>query len=645
MTPFGIRTVPLKLLGAATLLAALAACRQDGEPRSANPAATSAVTYTRDVAPILFERCAPCHSPGGSAPFGLLDYESVQKRARLVVDAIQSRFMPPWLPEPGYGEFAGERRLTTAEIGTIARWVDEGTPRGSNADLPPAPALPAGWRLGEPDLVIRMPQPYTLPPDGADVWRNFVIPIPVAETRYVKTIEVHPGSARVVHHAVMAIDDMGSSRRLDAEDPDMGFAGMDLGEAHMPDGSLLGWTPGMLPFPGIEGAAWRLDPGTDAVLQLHMMPSGKPEPVQPAVGLYFSRNPGPGIPTYVLQLDADDQIDIPAGATAFEVSDTIELPVDVELHAVYPHAHYLGRSVSATATLPDGTMRWLLRIDRWDFKWQDVYRFAQPVALPRGTVLTMRWSYDNSAQNIRQFHRPPRRVVAGDQSSDEMAHLQLQMTLRTPQELQVLKEAHYGHLVEKNPRNARFLFGLAGALKDQGRTAQAAERYRAVLTLQPAHVPAHINLGAVLMVLGREDEAMKHFQAAVRLDPDAAGAHYNLAIAYGIRGQFDDAIRHYREALRRQPEFGEAHNNLGQVLSANGNMAEAILHLREAVRLLPGAADVHNNLGEALQRGGQLQEAVDHFRRALAIDPGHAAARQNRDAAAGSPGGSGRPRR
>jgi len=276
--------------------------------------------------------------------------------------------MPPWLPEPGYGDLAGERRLADAQVDTIRRWVELGAVEGDRSDLPATPRIADGWQLGEPDLVVKLPRPFTLRAGGEDVWRNFVIPIPIAEARYVRTVELQPGSTRYVHHAIMAVDEMRSSRRRDEQDEEPGFEGMDMGDAHMPEGSLLGWTPGMLPFPGIEGSAWRLNPGTDLVLQLHMMPAGQAQTIDPVIGFYFAKSPGTGAPTYVLMLDGDDAIDIPPGEQDFVVTDTLELPVDVEVLAVYPHAHYAGKAVEGFAGLPGGDRRWLIRINRWDFK-------------------------------------------------------------------------------------------------------------------------------------------------------------------------------------------------------------------------------------------------------------------------------------
>ena len=331
----------------------------------------------------LFRACAPCHRPGEAAPFSVLSYQDVRPRVRTIVSATASRFMPPWLPEPGYGEFAGERRLTDAQIDTIRRWHEQGAIEGDPAALPPLPAFTPGWQLGEPDLVIKLPRPYTLAADGREVWRNFVVPVPVAASRFVKTVELRPGNAKVVHHALLGIDPTRSSRRRDERDAEPGFEGMDMGDSQAPDGHLLGWSPGMAPFPGVDGQSWLLRPGTDLVLQLHLTPTGKREVVDPVVGLYFADRPPAAAALQLMRLDADHAIDIPAGEKRFVVSDAFELPIDLDVLAVYPHAHFVARTMEASATMPDGTVKWLIRIDDWDFKWQDIYRYATPVSLPK----------------------------------------------------------------------------------------------------------------------------------------------------------------------------------------------------------------------------------------------------------------------
>jgi len=613
---------------AAVAVAGLLGCGSSSGTDDSGPG-RSGPTYTRDVAPILFEHCAGCHHPHGSAPFSVLEYASVRAQGARIVEATSLRVMPPWLPKPGHGDFAGTRVLPEERIDTLRRWVADGMPEGDPAHLPPRPPAAEGWQLGEPDLVVRMPQPYTLPPGDNDVFRNFVIPVPGSETRYVRTIELRPGSPRFVHHALLGVDEMRSSRRLDADDPGLGFGGMGMGGAHMPDGSLLGWTPGMLPFPGIDGMAWRLQPRTDLVLQLHLLPAGEPQTVQAEIGFHFAAPDEVGDAAYVIILDADEQLDIPPGEAAFEVTDTMELPVDVEVLVVYPHAHYLGRQLEGWATHPDGTTRSLIRIDDWDFNWQDVYRYREPVRLPRGTTVGMRWTFDNSADNPRQRNDPPRRVTAGNRSSDEMAHLQLQVRLRNHQDRAVLQAAHYEHLLAKNPRSAQLLYGLGGALRDQGRLADAARAYRQALALEPDYVAAHINLATVLLTLGETGAGLQHLRAAVRLDADAAGAHYNLGLVLASHGRLEEAARHYREALRSVPDYAEAHANLGQVLAVRGELDDAVRSLREALRLLPASADVHNNLGRTLGAQGALDEAMRHFEIADRLDPDSAEIQTN----------------
>ncbi|MBI3493470.1 MAG: tetratricopeptide repeat protein [Acidobacteria bacterium] len=629
MADFKKITLVSLIAGLAVEVASLVGCRDSDSRRTNGKPASGTLTFTRDVAPVFFRECVACHRPGESAPFSLLTYRDVKRRARTIVAVTRSRFMPPWLPDPGYGQFAGERRLTDAQIETIRRWEAQGAPEGDPADLPPLPQFTEGWRLGQPDLVIKLPRPYILRADPPEVWRNFVIPIPVSTTRYVKTVELRPGSAGVVHHALLGVDPTRSSRRRDERDVEPGFDGMGMGDSQAPDGHLLGWTPGMVPFPGVEGKAWRLEPGTDLVLQLHVIPSGKPEVLNPIVGLYFAKAPPVGPLMSLMRLDADQAIDIPPGEKHFIVTDRFELPVDVEVLAAYPHAHFLAKTMEGLARLPDGTERWLIRISDWDFKWQDIYRYAKPIHLPKGTTISMRYSYDNSADNVRNPSRPPKRVVAGLRSSDEMAHLQLQVLPRSAEDAVLLKEALYRQALRKNPSDVWAYYELGNALRDKGQPLEAIRQYRAALERDPSHAAARNNLGVVLATQGNVDEAMSQYRQALRFEPDFADAHYNLGNALRAKGRLDEAIRHYREVLRLEPDLAEAHNNLGEVLSLQGKLDEAIAQFRIAVRIKPDSAEAHNNLGAGLGLQGKLGEAITHFRQALQIEPDHANAREN----------------
>jgi len=613
-----------------------------GTPPAAEPGAGDAsaavapagpVTFARHVAPIVFEHCAPCHRPGGSGPFPLLSHDDAARRARQIAEVTASRFMPPWLPEPGYGEFVGERRLTEAQIAVLAAWAGSGAAAGDLTELPEPPAAGGGWALGEPDLTVTAPAPYTLPAEGPDVFRNLVVPLPVTETRWVKTVELRPGNPRFVHHAIMAVDDTTSSRRREEEETEQpeqpGFAGMEMGLAFMPDGHLMGWTPGMAPNPGVEGLAWRLEPGVDFVLQLHMLPSGRPETIAPVAGFHFADAPPAGPPLYLIRLDADHLLDIPPGDAGFVVTDAVTLPIDVEVHAVYPHAHYLATAMEGRATLPDGTERWLIRIDDWDFDWQDVYRVREPYLLPAGTTLAMRFTYDNSAGNPRNPHDPPRRVRAGNRSSDEMAHLQLQVRPLRAADLVRLRESLYRHAIRRNPANPWSYYELGKALLEQDRLDEAARQYLAGLAADPTHAPSRNGLGAVRERQGRLDEAAAEFQAVVRLDPGFADGRFNLGSVRLAQGRPEDAVNHLRETLALEPGHAPAHANLGHALRELGRLDEAAHHHREALRLRPGSAEAHNSLGSVLAVSGRIDEAIDHFERALRIQPDHVQARRN----------------
>src|SRR5262245_29652250 len=251
---------------------------------------TAPVTFSKDIAPIIFDKCVICHHPEGSAPFSLLTYAQAKQHATQIVAATRSRFMPPWKSEPGFGEFIGQRHLTTGEIALIERWVAGGAVEGEARPLT-VPTWTEGWQLGKPDLVVSLPIPYQLRSDGIDISRVFVLPVPTTSRRYVKGLEFRPGNPRVVHHANIRIDRTRASRQLDERDPEPGYDGIILRSAMFPDGYFLGWTPGQVSPLLPNGLAWRLEPGSDFVVEIHMQPSGKPELVAPSIGLYFGDDP------------------------------------------------------------------------------------------------------------------------------------------------------------------------------------------------------------------------------------------------------------------------------------------------------------------------------------------------------------------
>ena len=266
------------------------------------------MTFNADIAPILFEHCGSCHRPGQQAPFSLLEYQAVRSHARLIATVTGRRLMPPWLPERDHGKFLNERRLSDAQIRAIQQWVDQGAIEGDPLNKPPIPEWPEGWQLGQPDLILTLPQPYTLRPDGTDVFRNFVIPMPVSSTRYVRAIEFHPDNPRVLHHATVGIDPSRSSRQLARDDPEPGFSAMSENQV-----KVFGWSPGKAPFMEPADRAWLLEGGSDLILEMHMLPTGKPEVIQPTIGLFFTTTPPARVPL-LIKLESET-IDIPPRET------------------------------------------------------------------------------------------------------------------------------------------------------------------------------------------------------------------------------------------------------------------------------------------------------------------------------------------
>ena len=599
--------------------------------------AQAAVTYYREIAPILFQNCAPCHRPGQSGPFSLLTYDDAKRHASQIAAVTRRRYMPPWLPEPGYGAFLGERRLSDAQIRSIEDWARAGAPAGSASAAPPPPAVTSDWLLGTPDLVVRASRPFALPGDGPDVFWNFVLSPPIPDTRYVKAIEIRPGNARV-HHSNLLVDRARSTRHQEAV-PGEGFPGMDLTletDTFDPDSHFLFWKPGGTPWVEPEGMAWRLDPGNDLVLNVHMQPSGKPETVQPSVGLYFTDKPPDKRPMLV-KLENDRALDIPPDVRNFEVSDDFRLPLDVDVLAVYPHAHYLGKLLEAFATLPDGSRRWLIRIPQWDVNWQSVYRYRTPLFLPKGTVVSMRYHYDNSADNIRNPNSPPKRVVGGNQSTDEMGHFWMQVLVRGDGDQRpVLQEALMHHRLEKYPDDVSAHLNLGTLLLSRKRSAPAAEHLREALRIAPEQAQALNNYGAALQAQGRIEEAIEQFQHALRIQPEYPNARYNLANALLSQGKLADAATNLRLVLAAIPADHAAREQLsaaligmGGVAVAEGRLSRAADIYRELVGLEPANADLRNNLGIILAQTGDLTGAVDQFEAALKSNPSHQAARRN----------------
>jgi peroxiredoxin len=406
--------------------------------------APAKVNFNRHVAPILFQRCTQCHRAGEVAPFELLSFADAAKRAKQIAAITKTGDMPPWKATPGYGHFNNERFLTAQEKAILQAWVEQKAPEGDAADKPVSPTFPDGWTLGKPDLIIKMPEKFTIPANGADILQNFVIPIGNKEDKVVAAMEFRPGNRRVTHHALCMLDNTGKARKLDEAEPGPGYSAGKGGFGFLPTGSIGGWAPGVVPHFLPEGMGRYLSKNSDLVLQVHYHPSGKEETDQSEIGVYFLKQP----PKRILGGFSVEnwKIDIPAGEEKYERKAEYKLPVDVFVVGVAPHMHLLGKEMKAWAELPNGKTVPLIDVKNWDFNWQDYYTYRKPIALPKGTVVKMVGYHDNSAKNPANPNKPPKPIKYGEGTSDEMSLVIFEATCDSITELLMLIGDNATHL-------------------------------------------------------------------------------------------------------------------------------------------------------------------------------------------------------
>ncbi len=404
-----------------------------------SPKADGRPTFATDVAPIIYNHCSSCHRPGQAAPFSLLSYEDVKRRATLIVSATGRRYMPPWhaTPAPGFPEFRDNRRLADADIATIKAWVDAGMPAGDLTKAPNPPSFPDGWALGPPDIELTYPITVDVPADGPDIYRSVVLPLDRADDAWVTAIDFEPSARKVVHHALFFA---GPAATFTPGGVEAAFPGLRGGAMT----SVGGWVPGMTPrfFP--DGIAQPLPAHSNLVVQLHLHPSGKVEHERGRLAIYLAKEP-PRKRLNSLQVPPmfgfAMGLDIPPAEPRYTMKDSFVLPVDVEAHGARGHAHYLAREMKMTATLPDGSTKGLLWISEWDFGWQDSYFFTTPIALPKGTRIDTEIVYDNSELNARNPNSPPQRVKWGLGTLDEMGSMTLLVTASTRQDDRILRQS------------------------------------------------------------------------------------------------------------------------------------------------------------------------------------------------------------
>lgn len=367
----------------------------------------STVTFTKNVAPILFKNCAECHRPGEIAPMSLMTYQEVRPWAKSIRERVVEGSMPPWSADPKYGHWANDPRLSKQEIDTIVEWVNAGAPKGEDKDLPPAPKFTQGWTIGTPDVVIEMPEEYTVPADGTVPYLYFSMPTGFTEDKWIQAMEIRPGNRTVVHHVIAYAQDAGN------KDTNPGGEGeIRGGRVH-----LGGITPNKTGVVFAPGTARLIKKGSSIVFQMHYTTNGQVTKDRTKIAFVFAKEPAKKMVMTGNAINA--RFSIPAGDPNYEIKASKTFDEDVLITSFMPHMHVRGKSFAYTAVYPDGRSEILLNVPKYDFNWQHTYIPKEPIALPKGTRLDCVAYYDNSLNN--KFNPDSTKVVRwGDQTWEEM---------------------------------------------------------------------------------------------------------------------------------------------------------------------------------------------------------------------------------
>ena len=444
---------------AAALLALV--CVVISPTSSASGPGKKEVTFTKDVAPILFKNCAECHKPNDIAPMSLMSYKEVRPWARSIKEKVVSREMPPWSPDPHYGQFTNDKRLADKDVETIVAWVDGGAKEGNPKDLPPAPEFTkGGWTIGKPDAVLEMAETYTIQPGAPDNYINFFIPTNFKEDRWVQAAEILPGNRRFVHHVIAFIQPPemmakraaaakaaggkvgarsadgklmyldGTLRRVKMDAPVVddacsqaapGGRRIGGGEGDNEGMLLAGYAPGLEATVYQPGIAKRLPAGSTIMFQIHYSSFlgglEKPEIDKTKIGMIFAKEPPDKmVMTYAA---ANILFKIPAGAGNHEVTACQTVPADIQVVDYMPHMHLRGKDMKYEIVYPDGKRETLLWVPKFNFNWQLMYYLKQPLSVPKGSKLIVTAHFDNSKAN-KYNPDPTKDVRWGDPTYDEM---------------------------------------------------------------------------------------------------------------------------------------------------------------------------------------------------------------------------------
>ncbi len=390
--------------------------------------ATGQVTFTKDIAPIIYNNCTQCHRPNEIGPFSMTNYNEIRPWAPMIKYVTAIRYMPPWKADPHYSRFQGEQVLTQHEIDLFAAWADNGTPYGNAAEEPGLPDFPVGSQIGTPDLVLSMEEAYEHYGGNKDEYRVFVLPTGLTQDRQIATVELRPGNPRIVHHALFSYDVSGQAQALDQADPKYGYDGFGgFGVDASLSNMFPGYVPGQKPIPYPEGLGQLLPAGSDLLMQVHYGPRPFAEKDSSTVNIFFKKEPVLRQVQNLIFLPFSPFITngpfiiFPNSVKTFHCQFTS--PIKASIFAIWPHAHLLCQSYEVYVVHPNGDTTNLIRIPDWDFNWQGSYNFKKYVIVEAGATIHAYATYDNTAANPSNPNDPPAFVTWGERTTDEMLFL------------------------------------------------------------------------------------------------------------------------------------------------------------------------------------------------------------------------------
>jgi hypothetical protein len=369
---------------------------------AASALAADSPTFSKDVAPILNERCVNCHRAGEAAPMSLRTYSEARPWAKSIKQQVASRVMPPWHAEPGVNQFANDRRLPDADVATIVKWVDAGAPEGNPADLPKPPQFVDGWTIGKPDLVVDSGVDFKIPATGVVPYQFFKVDPGFKEDTWVQAVEVRPTQRAQVHHILVFVQEGGKMPTRGGDQ----FSNM-----------LIGYAPGVPTITWDNDTAYLVKAGSQFLFQVHYTVNGKEALDRSVLGIKIRKD----APKYrAFSASAmQPRLAIPPNDPNYESKQTYVFKEDATLLDLTPHMHLRGKAFKYVLTYPDGRSEVLLNVPKYEFNWQLSYILAEPRHVPAGSKIEATAWFDNSANN-KWNPDPTQTVHWGDQTFEEM---------------------------------------------------------------------------------------------------------------------------------------------------------------------------------------------------------------------------------